>query len=354
MNYELTWDIAGNPGNFGFGLINTFNEMVRNQMPEFQELFPFKSIFKAEIHLEDGLFCAEFTDTKAVSSMAVIGEIKDQKKLTKYREIISSNDFPSFEEVFSCLGDDGFAFEKFTYVGKAKNNNISWPHISSILVDWTNQIVIPKVYEYNKKRVQAAIPTPPNFNLKKILDNIFVIESELGTSQGTAFYIKDKGFITCDHCVRNWGNDEFFEDLVLFRGNDHGKKYPIKIIHANKTIDLAIFDCGIDLKDIGLDIGKADELKQMDHLGISGFPNYNFGDSGYFSPGIITGFRTYHGLRHILVNSPIIAGNSGGPAVDSNNKVIGIAVTGADKMYTAHETEKHGLIPIEALEFLKS
>ena len=67
----------------------------------------------------------------------------------------------------------------------------------------------------------------------------------------------------------------------------------------------------------------------------------------------ISGFRSYSGLRHILVNSPLIAGNSGGPAFDKNSKVIGIAVTGADKMSTAHETEKHGLIPIEALNYIK-
>ena len=48
----------------------------------------------------------------------------------------------------------------------------------------------------------------------------------------------------------------------------------------------------------------------------------------------------------------IIRGNSGGPALNIHNRVIGIAVTGADRRETASETEDHGVIPIEAIKHL--
>lgn len=115
---------------------------------------------------------------------------------------------------------------------------------------------------------------------------------------------------------------------------------------------MAILSTDASILKEGLEIGNSDKLKQLSHIGIAGFPNYNFGDNGIFSPGLVVGFRTYSGLRHILINSPLISGNTAGPAFDKDSKVIGVAVTGADRMSNAHKTEKHGLIPIEAINYL--
>jgi V8-like Glu-specific endopeptidase len=60
------------------------------------------------------------------------------------------------------------------------------------------------------------------------------------------------------------------------------------------------------------------------------------------------------GIRRILTNAPIVAGTSGGPVLDKDNRVIGVAVTGAEIMEKAQETEDHGIIPIDALKFLSA
>jgi len=64
------------------------------------------------------------------------------------------------------------------------------------------------------------------------------------------------------------------------------------------------------------------------------------------------GFRIISGIRRVLTNVPIVAGMSGGPVLDKNNYVIGVAVKGAEIMEKAQETENHFVISIDALKFL--
>ena len=48
----------------------------------------------------------------------------------------------------------------------------------------------------------------------------------------------------------------------------------------------------------------------------------------------------------------IYKGNSGGPVLDVENKVIGIAVTGEDRPGLQPPKEEYGVIPIELLDVL--
>ena len=92
-----------------------------------------------------------------------------------------------------------------------------------------------------------------------------------------------------------------------------------------ETIDIALIEApGLRLGK-GLPRGSADGLKQLDHVAIAGFPNHNFGDTGILLPGIIVGFRQISSIRRLLVNAPIVAGNSGGPAINARAEVVGVA-----------------------------
>jgi S1-C subfamily serine protease len=90
----------------------------------------------------------------------------------------------------------------------------------------------------------------------------------------------------------------------------------------------------------------------MDHLLVAGHPNYRPGDSPLVAPGLVVGFRQMSGIRRILTNAPIVAGGSGGPVLDRSGTVVGIAVTGAERLGVVSGTEDLGIVPIDALDIL--
>jgi hypothetical protein len=348
--YKQEWECK-NLSTVGFNIETYIKETIQEQLPEYYEFFPFKIGYKSSSFSDGDFYCLHMEEI--ISQVPHVDNLKDPTIISLSRKVFNKTHFPSYEESFSLLKDKGFSFNKFTYVGEKKGNKLCWPHIAQNVTKWLNHIVVPEVLARNIKRVKDVIPTPPNYDTTKILNNTFVIESETGMLQGTAFHLKGIGIITCDHCIRSERGSQILEDLKLYRGNDHGNKVSASVEFYNDEIDVAILKVEEQFLNEGLEIGSTDELKQMDHIAVAGFPNYNFGDNGIFTPGLIVGFRVHSGIRHILVNTPLISGNSGGPAIDKNNLVIGIAVTGAEKMSQAHETEKHGIIPIDVIKLLR-
>ena len=101
-----------------------------------------------------------------------------------------------------------------------------------------------------------------------------------------------------------------------------------------------------------LEKGNSEKLSQLSQISVYGFPNYRYGDSGTIINGNVSGFRNVSSIKRILVSTPLIAGNSGSPILNSKSEVVGIAVTGADKMENSNKTENHGVIPIEILDLI--
>jgi len=349
--YKQEWDLKGNLNTAGMNISSYIQQVIKEQLPEYSEFFPFKVGYSSNSYSDGDFYCLQIKEI--ISQMPHVGDLKDQSIIDLFRQVYAINPFPSFEESYKIINNTGFSFDTFTYIGQKDGNKLSWPHIAENVIDWLNHIVLPRVMEMNLKRVKDAIPIPPNYDMQKVLNNIYVIESEEGVVQGTAFHLKGIGVITCDHCIRNEENKEILKDLKLYRGHDISNKIDVKVKSSNSSIDLALLEVDKDFLNDGLERGATDNLKQMEHVAISGFPNYNYGDNGIFSPGLIVGFRVYSGIRHILVNTPLISGNSGGPAINKDNLVVGIAVTGAERMSQAHETEKHGLIPIDVIDLIK-
>ena len=98
--------------------------------------------------------------------------------------------------------------------------------------------------------------------------------------------------------------------------------------------------------------GDGSRLEIKDILTVAGFPNYRLGDTPSITDGRIRSFRTISTIRWMLLDAPIISGNSGGPVMNRDNKVVGIAATGGDSAEEAKKTEHNGVIPIGVLDLL--
>jgi S1-C subfamily serine protease len=128
-------------------------------------------------------------------------------------------------------------------------------------------------------------------------------------------------------------------------------RYKVMIVASSEDLDLAILE--IDPMPLNfLEMGDSDSVVCFDRVTLLGFPNFNLGDSGVVKRGEVGGFRMKTTYRRIFINSSIVAGNSGGPLLDSKNRVIGVAATGAEDARKEDRTENHAAIPIAALSNL--
>jgi hypothetical protein len=341
---KLEWKLSDQPlVDIGFGFAHTVAKLIHEQISDLADMFPLKNSWELHGYLGDGWLAVRISDRHR-SGVPVVGKMQD----TELEELTATL-LPfmprNHQELFRLLGPTWFAFDRFTYVGPYSTPFACWPDAEAHLVDWLNTLVIPEVLRRNQARVLRAIPPAPQFNLERIRHALWVLECEESMKQGTAFHLSGVGLVTCEHVMG--------PATHAFRADDFSRKYPITTQTIHRVIDLAILDVHAPLGE-GLPMGSADNLKEMDHLAVTGFPNYRLGDSGVIVPGLVIGFRMVSGIRRVLTNAPIIAGNSGGPVLDKDNRVVGVAVTGADRMEEAQETEHHGIIPIDALKFLRT
>jgi len=168
----------------------------------------------------------------------------------------------------------------------------------------------------------------------------WVLECSETNRQGTAFLVSDVGLITCHHVVG--------PNTVAFHPDDQERRYAVAVLRSNAALDIAVLERPVAGPGLELDQSGA-VLNYEDYVRVSGYPNFRPADQIYSVAGKVVGIRVVSTIRRLLTDAPIIAGQSGGPVLDAQNRVIGIAATGADRMEAAPRTEDHGIIPISAL-----
>lgn len=197
-----------------------------------------------------------------------------------------------------------------------------------------------------------AGPSEP-IGLVHIRKCLWVLEDEVRLTQGTAFMIEGYGLVTCLHVLG--------PKTLAFQPSSP-ERFNVEVIKSDPAKDLAILRISAPPERLpALAKGNAESLKDGDPITVHGFPNYSDEDQGFMFSGHIAGRRTifplgrkFPGVRRIMINAPIVAGNSGGPVLDENNRVIGVAATGADDIESTTKTEKNGVIPIELLDRIGS
>lgn len=150
----------------------------------------------------------------------------------------------------------------------------------------------------------------------------WVTESDL--EHGTAFLLKDIGFITCAHCVG--------DNLKIWHPSNPSKKYSVTVLRKNDGVDLAALSIPTELKSLtpvkksGCSVsGKTIQIK------LFGYPNHKTWLPVRKENGETVRSFPLSGVQHIEITTKVIEGNSGGPVFDENFDVLGVAVKGLNK-----------------------
>jgi RNA-directed DNA polymerase len=174
---------------------------------------------------------------------------------------------------------------------------------------------------------------------------IWLLEEKDGPLQGTGFAFGDLGIVTAAH-------------VVAPRMTAKCPALGTQQIDVTKVIQEAHVDVArLDLAkqtSIRLRANSGEKPKVGDSIRVLGFPLHRDGSTVQIQYGRITGNSMWHGVPHLIVDCPIVSGNSGGPMLNERNEVIGIAVKGqgTPKQFK-DDDELSRLVPIEfALQHL--
>lgn len=164
-----------------------------------------------------------------------------------------------------------------------------------------------------------------------------LVESKAGQRHGSAFCAHPAGlFLTNEHVVRAEITSGNLVTLVLNPGEKDQKTLQAKVVRHDKDLDLALLRVE-GAKDLpALPLGKDSGLSELMEVVAFGYP---FGTAlapdkkDYpaisINVGSITSLRRKDGeLHRIQLDAALNPGNSGGPVLDKQGKVVGMVIGG--------------------------
>lgn len=173
-----------------------------------------------------------------------------------------------------------------------------------------------------------------------IFSSLFIIKIEYDIDgegyieQGTGFYLEGKGLVTCAHTVMKT-TTEIHSEIKAFQHNKTSTKYDLIVEKHDHNRDIAI----CSLKDSnGNQVQPEHEIKysrfsplQNLPAQLIGFPAYSPGQTPIIVKTQVSGIIPDHGVTAFEIATQIRKGNSGGPVLDDEFNLLGIAARGASQ-----------------------
>lgn len=163
---------------------------------------------------------------------------------------------------------------------------------------------------------------PPSATVQQLADKVrdaivvITFAGRDGNRQGlgTGFVIDKRGLIATNLHVIGEGRPIEVQTAA-------GKALPVKAIHASdRGLDLAILE--VDAGELpALDLGDSDRLAQGEAILVMGNPH---GLKHSVVSGVVSGRREIDSRKMIQLAMPVEPGNSGGPVLDMQGRVVGI------------------------------
>ena len=184
-----------------------------------------------------------------------------------------------------------------------------------------------------------------------IRQGIWLLIDKIDGYQGTAFAAQCGRLFTAAHNVDH--------DLVASRPEFDNVEYPVKVVKRDDNLDIAEISIPAFLP-VQFAFASNSQINLKASISVLGFPNYHKSDSVAFRFGKIVQERWYNSgtikqpipVQHFIVDADIVKGNSGGPVLDQDNRVIGIAVKGINvPSLLSKDDQLSSFVPIDSSTF---
>lgn len=155
-------------------------------------------------------------------------------------------------------------------------------------------------------------------------------------TQGTAFVYNEKYIVTCFHVVTHFNDKKYYDidDACITLTDYKNKKLKASVIKKCQGRDIAILEPKFDISDYPF-FSKAEKSASIEELlQIAGYPNHGHGKKiSRINTQVTVIQYPKHGVQYLDVRDTIRQGNSGGPVINTDKKIVGIAVEGATQDY---------------------
>lgn len=185
--------------------------------------------------------------------------------------------------------------------------------------------------KFNNYNFNCTLPFEKPLELQ-MQDSLWVVEcidDDANCFQGTAFSITPSLIATAAHVVLNDKGSPFSE-IEVYKTTDTSSKYTLEVINFDIYADIAL--CKISNvfhDDSFIQASVSNDLTHKSALQLLGFPSYRQPQSSAHTSSCHLTFETERDNKKFFsINTPIIGGNSGGPIIDSDYKLLGIASKG--------------------------
>lgn len=238
--------------------------------------------------------------------------------------------------------------EKYKGIHKASNKPKSYLHVIKGKLAFLRSVRTGRDPLFNKLATQFNVLVEDGYKFKIIeitdseknaINSLWIIETcyndekgECKVAQGTGFQLKGVGIVTCAHVVMS--EKKPFENLEAFKHSDTINKYKIQVERVCSHRDVAI--CSIkntsSIASPNFSIEKEEKTVAIqEKIKLLGFPAYAPGHTYSIVDSKISKTYVTSTVKKFEITSQIREGNSGGPIINSQSKVVGIALEGATK-----------------------
>lgn len=143
-----------------------------------------------------------------------------------------------------------------------------------------------------------------------------IVQIATPNSTGTGFYLRDRNLIVTNHHVVEGHR------AVVIEGAKFSKQVS-RVHYADPKYDLAFLEGPRAIEELpAIGLGIEQVLQEGDPVTVIGHP---FGLKFSVSSGIVSNTReVMNGVPYLQIDAPLNPGNSGGPVVNNEGKVVGI------------------------------